>query len=132
MVVFIGMVLSIALLVFGIADQRRIEQEISGNRFVAIGVLSGLLGMAIGTVALPSAWVVTATAFRGGPLESNLFPGSGTDTVLASLVIGSLVAVVEAMAAYGAYVFGRRPETPSEGPPRFQLRSEDLPGDGDE
>jgi hypothetical protein len=74
--------------------------RINEGWFTSLVFTSFGIGTAVGTLLVPSAWLVISYAMRGGTVEHNLPPGSDVNGILAALVLGVLVTLVYAVKGY--------------------------------
>ncbi len=58
------------------------------------------LGAALAYILLPTGWLAVFYFLRRGPVERNLFPGSNIETLLISLVGGSILFVLNTIRGY--------------------------------
>lgn len=122
MVYLAGVGLSIALVILGIERRRRSGLPVDSDYTAKLVWVALGLGMSLGSLVLPAAWLFVSLSIRGGTVEDNLLPGTDTRFLLAVLVVGTAMTLVYTLFGYRDHVFPyRRIGTDIE------LRADDVP-----
>lgn len=119
--------LGILLVGLGVRQRKRDGLPIDSAYTSKLVWVSLGLGMAIGSMIIPSLWLFISWSLRGGSVEDNLPPGVDGRFLLVILVVGASMTLVYTFFGYRDHVFPYK-VIGSE----LKLRPEDRPAEDDE
>lgn len=97
-------VLIAILTLAGIHRRQRLGKPCDRAYVTRLVLNSAGLSAAVSGLIFPTLWLIISTMIRGGPIEQNLPPGFSADFLMAALVIGGAMTLVDTFFNYKEHV----------------------------